>query len=100
MHRLFSRDSGGHGGRGRAIILEKGQADRSYLIGFVHFKLACFTGPLWGSSQNNPNNAWNMNFNNGNVNNNNKNNNNQVRAVRASSRILIPESLGTPVFWR
>ena len=34
-------------------------------------------------SQNNPNNAWNMNFNNGNVNNNNKNNNNQVRAVRA-----------------
>jgi hypothetical protein len=30
----------------------------------------------------NPNNAWNVNFNNGNVNNNNKTNNNYVRAVR------------------
>lgn len=31
----------------------------------------------------NPNNAWNVNFNNGNVNNNNKTNNNYVRAVRS-----------------
>jgi hypothetical protein len=30
----------------------------------------------------NPNNAWNVNFNNGNVNNNNKTNNNYARAVR------------------
>lgn len=30
----------------------------------------------------NPNNAWNVNFNNGDVNNNNKTNNNYVRAVR------------------
>jgi len=30
----------------------------------------------------NPNNAWNVNFNNGNVNNDNKTNNNFVRAVR------------------
>ncbi len=34
------------------------------------------------SNANNPNNAWNVNFNNGNVNNNNKTNNNYVRAVR------------------
>jgi hypothetical protein len=36
------------------------------------------------SNANNPNNAWNVNFNNGNVNNNNKNNDNHVRAVRSS----------------
>ena len=30
----------------------------------------------------NPNNAWNVNFNNSNINNNNKNNDNHVRAVR------------------
>ncbi len=41
----------------------------------------------WSSStnDNNPDNAWNVNFNNGNANNDNKNNNNQVRAVRAGS---------------
>jgi len=38
----------------------------------------------WSSTTNanNPNNAWNVNFNNGNVNNNNKNNDNHVRAIR------------------
>jgi len=39
----------------------------------------------WSSTtnRNNPNNAWNVNFNNGNVNNNNnKNNSFAVRAVR------------------
>jgi len=38
----------------------------------------------WSSTTyaNNPNNAWNVNFNNGNVNNNDKNNNNYVRCVR------------------
>ena len=38
----------------------------------------------WSSTSNasNPNNAWNVNFNNGNVNNNNKDNNNHARAVR------------------
>jgi hypothetical protein len=41
----------------------------------------------WSSSTyaNNPNNAWNVNFNDGNVNANNKSNNNYVRAVRAGS---------------
>ena len=34
------------------------------------------------SNANNPNNAWNVNFNNGNVNNANKNNTLRVRAVR------------------
>jgi hypothetical protein len=39
----------------------------------------------WSAStyQNNPTNAWNVNFNDGNVNNNNKSNNNYVRAVRS-----------------
>lgn len=41
----------------------------------------------WSSStyQNNPQNAWNVNFNDGNVNANNKTNNNYVRAVRGGS---------------
>jgi len=37
------------------------------------------------TNANNPNNAWNVNFNNGNVNNDNKNNPNYVRAVRGGS---------------
>jgi len=45
---------------------------------------ATVSNNYWSSSTlaTNPNNAWNVNFNNGNVNNNNKNNNNYVRAVR------------------
>ena len=39
----------------------------------------------WSSTSNDPNNAWNVNFNNGNANNDNKNNNNYVRAVRTGS---------------
>ena len=41
----------------------------------------------WSSTtnQNNPTNAWNVNFNNGNTNNNNKTNSLYVRAVRAGS---------------
>ena len=41
----------------------------------------------WSSTTNanNPNNAWNVNFNNGNVNNNDKNNDKHVRAVRGGS---------------
>ena len=42
------------------------------------------TSNYWSSSSlaSNPDNAWNVNFNNGNVNNNNKNNDNYARAVR------------------
>ena len=38
----------------------------------------------WSSTSNadNPDNAWNVNFNNGNVNNDDKDNDNYVRAVR------------------
>ena len=46
----------------------------------------------WSSTTNanNPNNAWNVNFNNGNINNNNKsNNNNYVRAVRGGKCSLL-----------
>ena len=37
------------------------------------------TGNHWSSTENNSNNAWNVNFNNGNTNNNNKNNSYTVR---------------------
>ena len=41
----------------------------------------------WSSTtyENNPNNAWNVDFNDGNVNANDKNNDNHVRAVRGGS---------------
>jgi hypothetical protein len=46
----------------------------------------------WSSTtyQNNPTNAWNVNFNDGNVNNNNKSNNNYARAVRGGSWSVDP----------
>ena len=45
----------------------------------------------WSSTTNanNPDNAWNVNFNNGNVNNNNKSNNYYVRAVRGGKCSLL-----------
>ncbi len=48
---------------------------------------ATLSNNYWSSStnQNNPSNAWNVNFNNGNTNNNNKTNSYAVRAVRAGS---------------
>ena len=45
----------------------------------------------WSVTENNSNNAWNVNFNNGNTNNNNKNNRNVGRAVSAlGEEELIP----------
>ena len=51
----------------------------------------------WSSTTNadNPDNAWNVNFNNGNVNNNDKTNTNYVRAVRGgqcNAALRIPFS--------
>lgn len=43
------------------------------------------TNNYWSSTENNSNNAWNLNFNNGSWNNNNKNNNNYVRCVRSKT---------------
>jgi len=47
----------------------------------------CRSSNYWSSSTNanNPDNAWNVNFNNGNVNNNNKTNDNYVRCVRGGA---------------
>jgi hypothetical protein len=45
MPKLFSRYFGGYGDRGRAFMIEKGQADRSLPIGFVHTIRACLKGP-------------------------------------------------------
>jgi len=46
-----------------------------------------FSAWYWSSTSNanNPNNAWNVNFNDGNVNNNDKDNDNYVRAVRGGT---------------
>ncbi len=41
--------------------------------------------PQGGRRKKAPNNAWDVNFNNGNVNNDDKSNNNCVRAVRGGS---------------
>ena len=49
-------------------------------------KLIC---NCWSSTENNSNNAWNLQLQNGNMNNNNKNNTFRVRAVRASSAKII-----------
>ena len=50
-------------------------------------KRAKASSDYWSSTTyaNNPNNAWNVNFNDGNVNNNDKNNALYVRAVRGGS---------------
>lgn len=51
----------------------------------VNKRIACAltSANYWSSSENNSNNAWNVNFSGGNSNNNNKNNTNRVRAVAA-----------------
>ena len=61
-----------HCPRERARVRAREQAER-----------ATVPNNYWSSTNaGNPNNAWNVNFNNGNSNNNNKTNNNYVRAVR------------------
>jgi retron-type reverse transcriptase len=48
------------------------------------------TNNYWSSTENNNNNAWNLNFSNGSWNNNNKNNNNYVRCVRSKNAAASP----------
>jgi hypothetical protein len=66
--------AGGPDARVRPFFYGREQAERATQSGFY-----------WSATTNagNPNNAWNVNFNNGNVNNENKTNNNYVRAVRS-----------------
>ena len=52
----------------------------------------------WSSTENNRNNARNVNFNNGNANNNNKNNGNVVRPVAASQDYDAPEAFVASVW--
>ena len=52
----------------------------------------------WSSTENDANNAWNVNFNNCNANNNNKTNNNYVRAVRSSKwQGRLPREAAKPI---
>jgi len=59
-------------------------------------KGATASSNYWSSTSNanNPNNAWNVNFNDGNVNNNNKTNNKRVRAVRGGSWLALMRGVG------
>lgn len=52
----------------------------------------------WSSTENNRNNARNVNFSNGNANNNNKNNGNVVRPVAASQDYDVPEAFVVSVW--
>lgn len=52
----------------------------------------------WSSTENNANNAWNVNFGNGNVNNNNKNNSNVVRPSAALDAISMPDEFLESVY--
>jgi hypothetical protein len=64
---LFSRHSGGYGGRERADLTEKGQMDRSGVFGFVVSNTHLQGQLVFELSQNGANNAWNVNFANGNA---------------------------------
>lgn len=68
--------------RGAACLLERASGATREQVG-----RATASSNYWSAStdNHNPDNAWNVNFNNGNVNNDNKNNNNHVRAVRSGS---------------
>jgi len=76
---VSSPASAGPGARIRSPLAvassaEREQAERATQAAFY-----------WSSTENDNNNAWNVNFFNGNANNDNKNNEFHVRAVRAGS---------------
>ena len=89
------RPAGAHRGRAgrrartRAAFPRYGEARCPDPIASIGNKRrgATVANNYWSAStiSTNPNNAWNVNFNNGNVNNNDKNNNLWVRAVRPGS---------------
>ena len=64
-------------GRMTNVALEKGRLVKNKT------QYAFTATNYWSSTENNSNNAWNVNFNNGNINNNNKNNTLTVRPVAA-----------------
>jgi hypothetical protein len=75
------------GPRHKQVLLRRGGARRAglcFLETREQAKGATASSNYWSSTTiaTNPNNAWNVNFNNGNVNNDNKTNEQHVRAVR------------------
>ena len=79
---------GGAGSPGPVAAVQEGGSHRSsHDRGREQVARATQSNNYWSSStyQNNPTNAWNVNFNDGNTNANNKTNNNYVRAVRGGS---------------
>jgi len=87
-HKGFLPRHGGAGSPGPAVQVQQGGSRCSaHEHGREQAERATQSDNYWSSStyQNNPNNAWNVNFNDGNTNANNKTNNNYVRAVRAGS---------------
>jgi len=87
-HKGFLPRYGGTGSPGLAMQVQQGgsrcSADEH---GREQAERATRSNNYWSSStyQNNPTNAWNVNFNDGNTNANNKTNTYGVRAVRAGS---------------
>lgn len=79
---------------GQGLPERTGFIKKGLSAGYPRIRVACKepiqAAIVWSSSENqdNPNNAWNVNFDNGNVNTNNKNNGNNVRAVSALLRNL------------
>lgn len=69
----------------RSIPLLNGRTTGARAL--VKDKIACASSSsnFWSSTENNPTNAWNVNFSSGNVGNNNKYNSNVARAVAALS---------------
>lgn len=70
----------GLNGRMTNAVLEKGRLVKNKA------QYALTATNYWSSTENNSNNAWNVNFSNGNINNNNKNNSLNVRPVAALSQ--------------
>ncbi len=52
------------------------------------------TNNYWSATENNANNAWNVNFNDGSQNNNNKTNGNYVRCIRGKQVVAMNRARG------
>ena len=72
--------------------------NRAKVVGGESGRTKTQSDNYWSSTENDANNAWNVNFNNCNVNNNNKTNNNYVRAVRSSKwQGRLPREAAKPI---
>jgi len=87
LHEGAKRRSPGRGGRHKGVLPRSAGPGARVRHGGNKRRGNTAASNYWSSTSNanNPDNAWNVNFNNGNVNDNDKSNNNFVRAVRGGS---------------